>query len=275
MNFASDFTSASTPTPTEAPEFAGKVAVVTGAARGVGKETVGLLVARGARVVAVDVRPEVRTLPDEFPLAESGTDTVPEPRVLSLTGDITQEETAVQAVRSAVDAFGGLDILVNNAGRMLSKPVTETTAEDWDTVMAVNARGSFFFAREAFRAMQERGGGAIVSTGSYTCTVALSEGTAYSASKGALAQLTKVLAVEGGPLGIRANIVAAGVIETDFLDTFRDDSRAYLASFAGAQPLGRVAQPAEIAEVLCFLVSPRSGYVTGAVVAADGGFTAI
>ncbi|MEU7255543.1 SDR family oxidoreductase [Streptomyces rimosus] len=271
MNVAS--ASASASTPTEAPEFAGKVALVTGAARGVGKETVGLLVARGARVVAVDVRPEVRTLPDEFPVAESGTD--PEPRILPLTGDITQEETAVQAVRSAIDAFGGLDILVNNAGRMLSKPVTETTAEDWDTVMAVNARGSFFFAREAFRAMRERGGGAIVSTGSYTCTVALPEGAAYSASKGALAQLTKVLAVEGGPLGIRANIVAAGVIETDFLDTFRTDSRAYLASFAGAQPLGRVAQPAEIAEVLCFLVSPRSGYVTGSVVAADGGFTAI
>ncbi|MGW7555314.1 SDR family NAD(P)-dependent oxidoreductase [Streptomyces rimosus] len=268
-------TSASASTPTEAPEFAGKVALVTGAARGVGKETVGLLVARGARVVAVDVRPEVRTLPDEFPVAASGTGTVPGPRILPLTGDITQEETAVQAVRAAVDTFGGLDILVNNAGRMLSKPVTETTAEDWDTVMAVNARGSFFFAREAFRAMRERGGGAIVSTGSYTCTVALPEGAAYSASKGALAQLTKVLAVEGGPLGIRANVVAAGVIETDFLDTFRTDSRAYLASFAGAQPLGRVAQPAEIAEVLCFLVSPRSGYVTGSVVAADGGFTAI
>ncbi|MDQ1033279.1 NAD(P)-dependent dehydrogenase (short-subunit alcohol dehydrogenase family) [Streptomyces umbrinus] len=84
-----------------------------------------------------------------------------------------------------------------------------------------------------------------------------------------------MLAVEGGPLGIRANLVAAGVIETDFLDTLRPDSRAYLTSFAAAQPLGRVAQPEEIAEVLCFLVSPRSSFVTGAVVAADGGFTAI
>jgi NAD(P)-dependent dehydrogenase (short-subunit alcohol dehydrogenase family) len=123
--------------------------------------------------------------------------------------------------------------------------------------------------------MQSRGGGAIVSTGSYASTVALPEGAAYSASKGALAQLTKVLAVEGGALGIRANLVAAGVIETDFLDTIRPDSRAYLASFAAAQPLGRVAQPEEIAEVLCFLVSPRSSFVTGAVVAADGGFTAV
>jgi NAD(P)-dependent dehydrogenase (short-subunit alcohol dehydrogenase family) len=244
-------------------EFAGKTALVTGAARGVGKETVALLHARGARVVAVDLRPDVVALEDEFP------------GVLALRGDITQEETAVHAVRSALDTFGGLDILVNNAGRTLNKPVTDTTAEDWDTVMAVNARGSFLCAREAFRAMRSRGGGSIVSTGSYAGTVALPEGVAYSASKGALAQLTKVLAVEGGPWGIRANLVAAGVIETDFLDTIRPDSRAYLASFADAQPLGRVAQPKEIAEVLCFLASPRSGFVTGAVVPADGGFTAV
>ncbi|MFE2182499.1 SDR family NAD(P)-dependent oxidoreductase [Streptomyces sp. NPDC059455] len=244
-------------------EFTGRIALVTGAARGVGKETVRLLHRRGARIVAVDVRHEVGELTEHFP------------GVRPVVGDITDEATAHRAVREAVDAFGGLDILVNNAGRTLNKPVTETTAEDWDTVLAVNARGSFLFAREAFRVMKERGGGAIVSTGSYTCTVALPEGAAYSASKGALAQLTKVLAVEGGPLGIRANIVAAGVIETDFLDTFRPDSRAYLASFADAQPLGRVAQPEEIAEVLCFLASPRSSFITGAVVAADGGFTAI
>lgn len=105
--------------------------------------------------------------------------------------------------------------------------------------MAVNARGSFFFAREAFRAMQNRGGGAIVNTGSCAGTVALPKGAVYSTSKGAPAQLTKVLAVEGGPVGIRADIVAAGVIETDFL------------------------------------ASPRSTFVTGAVVAADGGFAAV
>lgn len=249
--------------PADSWEFTGRIALVTGAARGVGKETVRLLHRRGARIVAVDQRHEVRELAEDFP------------GVHPLVGDITEEATAHRAVRAAVDAFGGLDILVNNAGRTLNKPITETTAEDWDTVMAVNARGSFLVSREAFRAMREGGGGAIVSTGSYTCTIALPQGAAYSASKGALAQLTKVLAVEGGPLGIRANIVAAGVIETDFLDTFRSDSRAYLASFADAQPLGRVAQPEEIAEVLCFLISPRSSFITGAVVAADGGFTAI
>ncbi|MET7357847.1 SDR family oxidoreductase [Streptomyces sp. NPDC005562] len=245
------------------PEFAGKTALVTGAARGIGKETAALLHTRGAHVVALDTRPELDALAAELP------------GVVTVTGDVTAEETATRAVGAAVDAFGGLDILVNNAGRTLNKPVTRTTAQDWDSVMAVNARGAFLFAREAFRAMEERGvGGAIVSTGSYASTVGLPEGAAYSASKGALAQLTKVLALEGGPLGIRANLVAAGVVETDFLDTFRPDSRAYLASFADVHPVGRVAQPREIAEVLCFLVSPRSSFVTGAVLAADGGFTA-
>ena len=137
----------------EASEFAGKTALVTGAARGVGKETVALLHARGARVVAVDLRPDVTTLQDEFP------------GVLAMRGDITREETAVHAVRSALDAFGGLDILVNNAGRTLNKPVTETTTEDWDTVMAVNARGSFLCAREAFRAMRSRAAGASSAPG--------------------------------------------------------------------------------------------------------------
>ncbi|MYR57646.1 SDR family oxidoreductase [Streptomyces sp. SID625] len=253
----------STPPSAEAPEFTGRTALVTGAARGVGKETVALLHSRGARVVALDIRPQLASLKQEFP------------GIVTVSGDVTAEETATRAVRSAVDAFGGLDILVNNAGRTLNEPVTRTTAQDWDSVMDVNARGAFFLAREAFRAMEERGGGgAIVSTGSYASTVGLPSGAAYSASKGALAQLTKVLALEGGPLGIRANLVAAGVVETDFLDTFRPDSRAYLASFADAHPLGRVAQPREIAEVLCFLVSPRSSFVTGAVLAADGGFTA-
>jgi NAD(P)-dependent dehydrogenase (short-subunit alcohol dehydrogenase family) len=251
----------STPPSAGAAEFAGKTALVTGAARGIGKETASLLHTRGAHVVALDTRPELALLSEELP------------GVVTVTGDVTAEETATRAVGAAVAAFGGLDILVNNAGRTLNKPVTHTTARDWDSVMDVNARGAFLFAREAFRAMEERGG-AIVSTGSYASTVGLPEGVAYSASKGALAQLTKVLALEGGPLGIRANLVAAGVVETDFLDTFRPDSRAYLASFADVHPLGRVAQPREIAEVLCFLVSPRSAFVTGAVLPADGGFTA-
>ncbi|MBR7672497.1 SDR family NAD(P)-dependent oxidoreductase [Streptomyces daliensis] len=241
----------------------GATALVTGAARGVGRATVAWLHEHGARVVAEDIRAEVERLAAEFP------------GVATVTGDVAREETAVRAVGTALERFGRLDILVNNAGRTLNKPLTETTAEDWDDVLAVNARGPFLHAREAFRAMREQGGGGtIVNVGSYTCTVALPEGSAYTASKGALAQLTKVIALEGGPHGIRANTVAPGVIETDLLDNIREDSRAYLRSFGDAHPLGRVAQPEEIAEVIGFLASARSSFMTGAVVAADGGFTA-
>ncbi|MBB5850277.1 SDR family NAD(P)-dependent oxidoreductase [Amycolatopsis umgeniensis] len=246
----------------EGRELEGKVALVTGAARGVGAATVAWLHARGARVLATDLRPEVDDLAARFD------------RVSTLVGDVSREDVAVRSVAAAIDRFGGVDILVGNAGRSVNKPITETTAADWDELMSVNARGTFLHAREAFRVMRERGGGVIVTVGSFACTVGLADAAAYSASKGALAQLTKVLALEGGPHGIRANVVAPGVIETDMLDNFRADSREYLRSFGDAHPLGRVAQPEEIAEVIGFLASPRSGFITGAVVAADGGYTA-
>lgn len=242
-------------------ELAGKVALVTGAARGVGAATVAWLRAHGARVLATDIRPEVEQLADPDGVAV-------------LVGDVSEEDVAVRSAAMALDRFGSLDILVANAGRSVNKPITETTAADWDELMSVNARGAFLHAREAFRVMRGNGGGAIVTVGSFACTVGLAEAAAYSASKGALAQLTKVLALEGGPHGIRANVVAPGVIETDLLDTFRADSREYLRSFGDAHPLGRVAQPEEIAEVIGFLASPRSAFMTGAVVAADGGYTA-
>lgn len=242
-------------------ELDGQVALVTGAARGVGAATVAVLHARGARVLATDIRPEVNDLATRFD------------RVSTLVGDVSSEDTAVRSVAAALDQFGGLDILVGNAGRSVNKPVTETTAADWDELMSINARGTFLHAREAFRVMRERGGGVIVTVGSFACTVGMVEAAAYSASKGALAQLTKVLALEGGPHSIRANVVAPGVIETDMLDNIRADSREYLRSFGDAHPLGRVAQPEEIADVIGFLASPRASFVTGAVIAADGGYT--
>ncbi|WP_280427774.1 SDR family NAD(P)-dependent oxidoreductase [Nocardia brasiliensis] len=248
--------------PVADPELEGKVALVTGAARGVGAATVAWLHARGAQVLATDLRPEVHELSARFD------------RVSTLVGDVSREDTAVRSVAAAIDRFGSVDILVGNAGRSVNKPIVETTAADWDELMSINARGTFLHAREAFRVMCAHGGGAIVTVGSFACTVGLAEAAAYSASKGALAQLTKVLALEGAPHGIRANVVAPGVIETDMLDNFRADSREYLRSFGDAHPLGRVAQPEEIAEVIGFLASPRAGFITGAVVAADGGYTA-
>ena len=172
------------PTPTTW-DLTGKTAVVTGGARGIGAATAVLLRERGASVVVSDLSETVRAQESE--------------RCATLVGDASDEDVARATVELAVKRFGGLDILVNNAGRTLNKPVTETSVEDFDAIMATNARGNFVHAREAFRVMQNTGGGSIVSVASVSSVVAFETQVAYAASKGALAQITRVLAIEGGP----------------------------------------------------------------------------
>lgn len=239
----------------------GKVAVVTGAARGIGHATVELLRARGARVVASDLSERVH----ELQSAETAT----------LTGDVAEEETARRTMALAAERFGRLDILVNNAGRTLNKPLLDTSVADWDAILSTNARGNFVHSREAVRAMVAGGGGTIVSVVSVVAAIAMKELGAYAASKGAITQLTKVIAVEYGGQGIRANAVAPGVVETDILEGIVEDSRTTLAGYGDAHPIGRVAQAAEIAEIIAFLASPASSFMTGALVMADGGYTAL
>lgn len=243
-------------------DLSGKVAIVTGAARGIGRAAAELLRARGASVVASDLSHVVRQLQGDG--------------YATLVGDVADEDVARRTVAMAVERFGRLDILVNNAGRTLNKSLLETSVEEWDAIMATNARGNFVHSREAVRVMLANGGGAIVSVVSVVAQVAMKDLAAYAASKGAIAQLTKVIATEHGRQGIRANAIAPGVVETDILDsTGVTDSRAVLASFGDAHPIGRVGQPLEIAETIAFLASPASSFMTGALVMADGGYTAI
>ena len=240
----------------------GKVAIVTGAARGIGRATAELLRARGARVVASDLSEAVHTLDGES--------------YATLIGDVTDEASARRSVALAIDRFGRLDILVSNAGRTLNRSLLDTSVEDWDAILATNARGTFVHAREAVRVMAANGGGAIVAVASVVAQVAMKDLVAYAASKGAITQLVKVIAAEFGTQGIRANVVAPGVVETDILQgTGIEDSRGVLSSYGGVHPIGRVAQPSEIAEVIAFLASPASSFMTGALVMADGGYTAI
>jgi NAD(P)-dependent dehydrogenase (short-subunit alcohol dehydrogenase family) len=244
-------------------ELADQVAIVTGAAGGVGRATVELLREQGAVVVAEDIKPEVQAL------AEA------DPGVVALVGDVSEEETAMRAVALARERFGRLDILVNNAARVINRPIVETSAAEWDAIMATNARGMFLHAREALRAMIPNRRGAIVNVGSYACFVALPTIGAYAASKGAVAQLTRVLAVEAAAHGIRVNAVAPGDVETGILDEVRPDGRAFLREHGSSSPIGRVAQPREIAEVIAFMASGRASYMTGSVVMADGGYTSV
>lgn len=238
-----------------------RTAVVTGAARGIGLETVNLLAARGANVVAVDINPSVLRLNSE--------------NIASVVGDVSEETSAATTIKLAQDRFGRVDILVNNAGRTMNRPLIEMSVTDWDTIMAINARGNFLYCREALKAMVAQGSGTIVNVASIVSSVGMKDTAVYAASKGAIAQLTKVIAVEYGDRGIRANAVAPGVVETDILEGIVDDSRATLASYAKAHPIGRVAQPTDIAEIIAFLSSPASSFMTGAIVMADGGYTAL
>ena len=243
----------------------GKVAIVTGAASGIGRATTLLLASRGARVVAEDINPDVASLP-----GAGGGDA----RIVPYVGDVATEEAARGAVELAVQRFGGLDILVNNAATIIYKPVTEMSLEEWNRVIGVNLTGVFLHSREAARAIRaHKRGGAIVNIGSYACFFGFPHIGAYAASKGGLAQLTRVMAVEAIKEGIRVNAVGAGDSVTNLLNDVMPDGRAFLAAHGRNAPIGRAALPAEIAEVAAFLVSDRASFVVGAVVMADGGYS--
>ena len=240
-------------------DFAGKVAIVTGAAGALGRAVTGQLVARGASVVAVDLEPSVES-----------------DAVAVVQGDVSVAATAERSVALAEERFGGLDVLVCNAGLIVWKPVAETTEEEWDRVHAVNVKGMFLFCRAAIPAMRRRGGGAIVSTASISGVVGLPFQAAYSASKGAIVQLTRQLAIECAP-DIRVNAVAPGAIDTPFLHRLveaTDDPEGLTAMIAADHPLGRIASAEEVAPTIVFLASDAAAFVTGAILPVDGGFTA-
>jgi NAD(P)-dependent dehydrogenase (short-subunit alcohol dehydrogenase family) len=238
-----------------------KVALVTGAAGDIGRCTVEKLSARGCRILASDIKASVEGL------TRAG-------RIACVSGDMRLEATAKRAVSAAVRHFGTLDILVNNAGRHLQRPILDTSITQWDEILEINARGTFLHCREALKVMTERGTGCIVNVASISGVIGIAGQVAYAASKGAIIQITRTLAVEFAASGIRVNAVAPGAVITGFLEDAVPDSRALLESFGPHHPIGRSARAEEIAEAIVFLASPQASFVTGTVLMADGGFTA-
>jgi NAD(P)-dependent dehydrogenase (short-subunit alcohol dehydrogenase family) len=240
----------------------GAVAIVTGAAGGIGSAVVGELRDAGASVVAEDIDPAVRELEEE--------------RVAVLTGDAASADTARAAVELAKARFGRLDVVVNNAGRFLLKPIVDTTDDEWDALMTTNVRSVFVHCREALPDLIASDAAAIVNVSSISGVVGLPAQGAYCATKGAIAQLTRQLAIEHAADGVRVNAIAPGAVDTSFVDkalgTGPDPQRN--EEIAAAHPLGRMATPQEIARMMVFLASPAASFMTGAIVMADGGYTA-
>jgi NAD(P)-dependent dehydrogenase (short-subunit alcohol dehydrogenase family) len=242
-----------------------RVALVTGAAGGIGRAVVQLLLARGYAIVAEDISAKVRQL------AIAG-------KVIALEADVGRTESAREAVGLATGTFGRLDLLVNNAGLFLRKPTEQCTDEDFDALMATNVRGAFIHAREALPSLA-RTSGSIVNLASISGLVGMPGQTVYAMTKGAIVQLTRQLAVEHAHHGIRVNAVAPGAVDTDFVANARDaaadpDPAASRASAISQHPIGRMLTPAEIAAAIVFLASPAASAITGAILPVDGGYVA-
>lgn len=254
----------------------GQRIVVTGAAGGVGRALVELLLAEGACVCASDLAIGPGSLPT--PGAGAGTGTGGGAGQLTTVAGNVGRAADVEAIFNHAEAvFGGVDALVSNAGYLLVKSAHETTEADWDAVMNANAKGLFLLARRALPAMLQRRSGAIVATGSTSSVVGLPQQAAYAAAKGAVLQLVRQMAIDYAPHGIRVNAVGPAAIDTPFLQRYIEglaDPVAGAAAVKAAHPLGRWAQPREVAQAICYLLGPGSSFVTGHMLMVDGGYTA-
>jgi NAD(P)-dependent dehydrogenase (short-subunit alcohol dehydrogenase family) len=251
--------------------FQGKVAIVTGGSSGIGKETAKRLVAEGASVV-LSGRDEAK-LHSAAKEMDAGNDQV---RVLA--GDIAKPATGAALVEHAERQFGGLDILVNNAGVFRPKPFIEVSEEEYDWFLDTILKGKFFLAQAAAKAMKKRGGGAIVHTGAMWALQAIgaTPSSAYSAANAGVHALVHNLALELAGDKIRINAVAPAVVETPLYSTFltREQVQKTLPTFNAFHPLGRIGQPADVAEAILFLASDQSSWITGTILPVDGGVMA-
>ena len=254
----------------------GKVVIVTGGAKGIGKAAVLAFAREGYRVALVDLDRDAGERVRQESIALPGA-------VLSICSDVSRAEGAREAVHATVAAFGGVDVVFNNAG--IQPPESYRTAEDleeqvWDRVMDVNVKGCFLLCKYAIPEMRRRGGGVIINNASVQGLQSQKLVPAYAASKGAVLSLTRNLALDYAAENIRAVAVCPGSVDTPMLRASASLSNpgnadATLAAWGGKHPLGRIGRPEEIAEVVLFLASDRASFITGEFVCVDGGLMAM
>lgn len=243
------------------PELAGRVAIVTGAASGIGAATCRRLLDEGCKVAAVDIAG------DALARTHAG-----HASLLPIVADVSREEDCDRIVRETVAAFGGVDLFVNNAGVIGPRlPITEMPVEEFDRVHAVNIRGAFMALRAVLRQMQAQGrGGAVVNVSSVGGLSAQPFSCAYGSSKRALIGLSGTAAQENGPHGIRVNAICPGSVDTPMLAPALSRS-ANRETIFETLPLRRAANPSEIAAFIAYLLSDQASYLTGGAYPIDGG----
>lgn len=240
-------------------ELAGKIALVTGAAQGIGEATARRMAELGAKVVLADVAvDQAAAVADEIGDA-----------AMAVRLDVSREQEWTAAFSAARERFGQVNVLVNNAGVIETAPVVDTTDEQFDRLVGVNIRGTFLGIRTGGREMSAAGGGAIVNVGSVVATVPCESLGVYAATKGAVASLSRVAAMELGPKGVRVCVVRPGSIATPMSGPDAPDNL-----FNRVLALGRIGHASEVADAIAFAASDRASYMTGTEIIVDGGWTA-
>lgn len=247
-----------------------KVAVITGAGSGIGKATALLFAREGAKVVVADMN------------ERAGHETV---AAIKETGgeatfiqvNVTSAAEVQVLVEQTVATYDRLDIIYNNAGIQIKGTAESMTEEDWDKVMAINVKGVWLGCKYALPQMKKQGGGVIVNTASGAALIGTRENVAYCASKGAVLQITRQVALDYAAHGVRVNAVAPGVVDTPLMAPVwhtMGDVEAAKETVGSRHPMGRLAQPEEIAKAVLFLASDESSFSTGSCLVVDGGYTA-
>jgi 3-oxoacyl-[acyl-carrier protein] reductase len=246
-----------------------KVAIITGARRGMGKSHALTLAKAGAKVVVSDITPEdCQKVADEIKKNKG--------EAIVLKCDVTKKAEVEKMVKAAVDKWGKVDILVNNAGICQFKPFLELTEEEWDRTLDINLKGYFLCAQATAKEMVKKKSGIIINIASVAMGqqgIGFPNIVHYCASKGGIVGMTEALAVELAPYNIRVNAIAPGMIETPMIDSVKQDPKMIEAMLARV-PMHRVGKPEEVSNLVLFLTSDASSYMTGSTVVIDGGWLA-